>query len=100
MARATTDGARALLSLAGERPELVTDDAMRRAVADPRLLAANADVRLAAAVDVERAWIERHVLVPLMLADRWFSVDPDLRGMMVRPDGVPIFNDAYFGGAR
>ena len=31
------------------------------------------------------------VAVPLMTADRWFIVDPDLRGIQIREDGVPRF---------
>ena len=40
------------------------------------------------------------VAIPLLTADRWYTVDPDLRGVVLREDGVPLLFDAYFAGAR
>jgi hypothetical protein len=34
-----------------------------------------------------------------MTADRWFTADPDLRGVVIRPDGVPLIDGAYLAGA-
>lgn len=99
----TSDPALALLALAGRRQELLDDDAVRKALADPRLLAAAREDRVAAALALERAWLDAGVAVPLMTADRWFIVDPDLRGVQIREDGVPLLFDATFavgGGGR
>jgi hypothetical protein len=95
----TTDPALALLSLAGTRSELRAKDVARTALADERLLSRNRDDRVAAALALERAWIDLGVAIPLMTADRWFVVDPDLRGVVIRPDGVPLVDGAYFAGA-
>jgi hypothetical protein len=99
----TSDPALALLSLAGQRKDLVDDDAARRALADPRLLSSSHEERVAAALALERAWLDGGEVVPLMTADRWFVVDPDLRGVQIREDGVPLLFDATFamrGGLR
>lgn len=96
----TSDPALALLSLAGARPELVQDDAARKALADPRLLSSSEEERVAASVALERAWLDAGLAVPLLTADRWFSADPDLRGVRIREDGVPLLHDATFGGLR
>jgi hypothetical protein len=96
----TRDPALALLALAGMRPELSDDEGARRALADPRLLSASPEERVAAALALERAWLDGALAVPLLTADRWFIVDPDLRGVIIREDGVPLLFDAYFGGAR
>lgn len=94
----TTDPALALLALAGRRHELVDDAAVQKALKDARLLSADAEARLAAALAVERALLDAGVVVPLMTADLWFTIDPDLRGVAIRPDGVPLLDDAYWGG--
>ena len=96
----TTDPALALLALAGRRRELVADPAVEKALRDPRLLSADAEARLAAALAVERALLDARVVVPLMTAELWFTIDPDLRGVTIRPDGVPLLDDAYWGGSR
>lgn len=96
----TSDPALALLSLAGARPTLAEDEAARRALRDPRLLSSVEEERVAAAVALERAWLDAGLAVPLLTADRWFSADPDLRGVRIREDGVPLLHDATFGGLR
>lgn len=96
----TTDPALALLSLAGARPNLIDDEAAQRALKDPRLLSFSEEERVAAAVALERAWLDAGLAVPLLTADRWFSADPDLRGVRIREDGVPLLHDATFGGLR
>ncbi|MCC7070836.1 MAG: hypothetical protein IT383_05910 [Deltaproteobacteria bacterium] len=96
----TRDPALALLSLAGRRKDLVADPAVQRALANPLLLSASQDERVAAALTLERAWIDAGLAVPLLTADRWYTVDPDLRGVVLREDGVPLMFDAYFAGAR
>jgi hypothetical protein len=93
----TADPALALLSLAGERRELraATDAAV---LADPRLLSGDEEERVAAALELERHWQSRRLVVPLMTAQRWLAVDPGLRGVRLRPDGVPLLDDAWWGG--
>ncbi|MBI1949586.1 MAG: hypothetical protein HYS27_28120 [Deltaproteobacteria bacterium] len=96
----TRDPALALLSLAGRRKDLVGDPAVQRALSDPQLLSASQDERVAAALGLERAWMDAGLAIPLLTADRWYTVDPDLRGVVLREDGVPLLFDAYFAGGR
>jgi hypothetical protein len=100
----TADPALALLALAGKRKELLEDEAGRAALADPKLLSPSREERVAAALALERAWLDAGAAVPLMTADRWFIVDPDLRGVQIREDAVPLLFDATFavsaGGGR
>ena len=49
---------------------------------------------------LERRWIDERLVVPLMTADRWYAVDPALRGVRIRADGVPLLHDAYWGLRR
>lgn len=93
----TSDPSLALLALAGHRPE-VKAATPESALADKRLLSSSMEERVAAALTLERAWLDARVVVPLMTADRWFAVDPALRGVRVRADGVPLLDDAYWGG--
>lgn len=100
----TRDPALALLSLAGMRPELLQSEAAKKALADPRLLSALKQERVAASLTLERAWLDAGLAVPLLQADRWFTADADLRGVRIREDGVPLLHDATFvaapGGLR
>jgi hypothetical protein len=93
----TTDPALALLAMAGAHPTILVATPAEL-LADKRLLSARAEERLAAALLLERHWLTTRVVVPLMTADHWFGVDPGLRGVRVRPDGVPLLDDAYWGG--
>lgn len=95
----TTDPALALLSLAGSRPALKAALPEER-LKDPRLLSVSFEERLEGALALERAWIEARAIVPLMTAERWFAVHPALRSVKIRPDGVPLLDDAYWGDAR
>ncbi len=92
----TLDPALALLALAGTRPSLAEGGLLE----GPGLRSADPDLRLSAALAVERAWIEERRVVPLMTADRWVIVDPDLRGVVLRPDGVPLLLDAWWAVPR
>jgi hypothetical protein len=96
----TLDPALALLSLAGRRPELAGDTRAAHALEDPRMLSEKREDRLAAALALERVWLDAGNVVPLLTVDRWFSIDPDLRGVVLRADGVPLLDDAYWGGGR
>lgn len=93
----TTDPALALLSLAGAHPEILAATPVEL-LADKRLLSARPEDRMEAAILLEREWISSRVVVPLMTADRWFGVDPGLRGVRIRADGVPLLEGAYWGG--
>lgn len=92
----TLDPALAILALAGTRPSLIEGGAL----GDPALHSTDPSERLAAAMEVERAWIEQRRVVPLMTADRWIVVDPDLRGVILGPDGVPLLDGAWWTVAR
>ncbi len=93
---ATLDPALAVLQLAGQYPEVLARDT---SVAD-KLLSPDAGERLAAALLIETTWLEDRKIVPLLWAERWVSVDSDLRGLKLRPDGVPLLSDAHWGQAR
>ena len=94
------DAALSLLSFVGEREGLLGDDAVKKALADTRLLGDNDAQRLAAALALERALLDSHLVVPLIVVERALLVDPDLRGVVVRGDGVPLFDGAWWGGGR
>lgn len=89
------DPAVVLLSLGGSYDALADPT-----LAEPALLAEDPDRRLEAALDVERRWMQEGRVVPLMFADRWIAVDPDLRGVRLRPDGVPLLHDAWWAVPR
>jgi len=91
------DPALALLALAGRHPELRGLPAEKTPLANPDLLSGSLEKRMAAAIDLERYWLESHQVVPLLVADRWLGFQPGLRGVKLRPDGVPLLADAYWG---
>lgn len=92
----TQDPALALLELAGRKVELQTDEAGEGTL-NPRLLSRVEEERLEAALELERRWIEEHRVTPLMTAERWYTVDPKLREVHIRADGVPLLHDAFWG---
>lgn len=94
------DAALSLLSFVGEREALAREPAVERALADPRLLDGDAATRLAAALVLERALLESRLVVPLIVVERTVTVDPDLRGVVLRGDGVPLLDGAWWGGGR
>lgn len=93
----TADPALALLELASRFPDLQVRPPTDSPVADPRLLSADPEERVEAAIALERHWIETRAVVPLVTAERWFAFNPRLRGVRVRPDGVPLIDEAYWG---
>jgi hypothetical protein len=98
----TSDAALALLSFLGERPALMRDPAVARALdaaALGALLGKDPAARLAAALALERALLDARRVVPLLVVDRFLVVDPDLRGVVVRNDGVPLLDGAWWAGA-
>jgi hypothetical protein len=94
------DAALALLAFLGERPGLLRQPAVVRALDAGALLAADPATRLRAALALERALLEQRFVVPLLVVDRWLTVDPDLRGVGIRDDGVPLLEGAWWGGGR
>jgi hypothetical protein len=96
----THDAALALLAFLGERPSLLTDPAIARALDAAALLAADPAARLRAALTLERALLDGRLVVPLLFVDRALVVDPDLHGVQVRDDGVPLLDGAWWGGGR
>ncbi len=96
----TRDAALALLSFLGERPDLLEAPAVTKALDTRALLSADAASRLGAALALERALLDSRLVVPLLIVDRWLTVDPDLRGVVLREDGVPLLDGAWWGGGR
>lgn len=96
----TRDAALALLAFLGERPGLLRHPAVARVLDAAALLGADPAARLGAALALERALLDSRLVVPLLVVDRWISVDPDLRGVGVRDDGIPLLDGAWWGGGR
>jgi hypothetical protein len=96
----TRDAALALLAFLGERPDLLEAPAVGKALDTSALLSADAAKRLGAALALERALLDSRLVVPLLVVDRWLTVDPDLRGVVLREDGVPLLDGAWWGGGR
>ena len=94
------DAALSLLSFVGEREDLAREPAVEKALADPRLLGSDAAGRLAAALILERALLDSRLVVPLIVVERTITVDADLRGVVLRGDGVPMLDGAWWGGGR
>jgi hypothetical protein len=88
------------LSFVGEREGLAREPAVERALGDPRLLDGDDATRLAAALVLERALLESRLVVPLIVVERTVTVDADLRGVVLRGDGVPLLDGAWWGGGR
>lgn len=94
----TQDASLALLSFLGGRPELLDNPAVKRSLDVAGLLGKDPAARLAAALALERALLDSRLVVPLLVVDRFLVVDPDLRGVVVRGDGVPLLDGAWWGG--
>lgn len=92
----TQDPALALLELAGRKVELQTEEEGEGTL-NPQLLSPVEEERLEAALELERRWIEEHRVTPLMTAERWYTVDPRLRDVHIRADGVPLLHNAFWG---
>ena len=90
----TADPALALLDLAGSRPELL--DGEPSALPIPALLGPDVDARTLAALEIQERWVAEARVVPLMTTARWIVVHPDLHGVRVRGDGVPLLHDAFW----
>ena len=93
----TMEPALALLELAAARREVF--GALAPAVVDA-LLPPDPAPGAAAAADLEGVWLRERRVVPLFTAERWISVSPRVRGVRLRPDGVPLLHDAYITGPR
>ena len=89
------DDALSLLALAGRHAELSRVE-YRALLQDPRFLSPSAAQRREAAHALETAWLQSGVLLPLMVSRSWLAIPPTLKGIHVRSDGVPIFEQAYW----
>ena len=94
----TPDPALAMLFLAGRYPARLGQHISPKQ--QRALLSGNTDERLEAAVLQERAWLSERRIIPVMVADRVFTVDSALYGVKIRGDGVPLLDRAYWGAAR
>jgi hypothetical protein len=94
------DAALSLLSFVGERDGLASDKDVETALADGRLLARDPELRLAAALVLERALLDSRLVVPVVVIERIVAVDADLRGVVIRGDGIPLLDGAWWGGGR
>lgn len=92
---ASTDDALSLLALAGRQSDL-SQAGYRAFLEDPRLLSPSPAQRREAAHALEKAWLQSGRLVPLMVSRPWIAIPPALKGIHVRSDGVPIFEQAYW----
>lgn len=94
------DAALSLLSFVGERDDIARDSAVEQALGNPDLLDDDDQARLAAALTLERALLHSRLVVPLLVVERTVTVDADLRGVVLRGDGVPLLDGAWWGGGR
>ena len=60
------------------------------------LLAQDLSLRVEAAMELEREWLEERSVVPLVSQDFWYDVDPSILGLQITPDGTLIFKQAYW----
>jgi len=61
-----------------------------------RLLAVDDNVRLQAALDLERLWLQSGQVLPLLTAERWYTVRNGLQQLRLRDDGTLLLMDAYW----
>ena len=94
------DAALSLLSFVGERDDIARDSAVEQALGNPDLLDDDDQARLAAALTLERTLLHSRLVVPLLVVERTVTVDADLRGVVLRGDGVPLLDGAWWGGGR
>lgn len=60
------------------------------------LLAADPADRASTALTVEQRWLDAGRAVPLLTAARTITVNPSLRGVRIRGDGLPVLDDAWW----
>lgn len=63
------------------------------------LLGADKAARLEAAMSFERKLIESRAVIPLLLVDRVYEIHPELMGVRIRDDGIPLVADAWWGNS-
>ncbi|MEC9464942.1 MAG: hypothetical protein VX834_04105 [Myxococcota bacterium] len=84
-----------MLELMGRFPELRVGDGTLLL----KLLSDSRAARLEAALEVERAWIDSRRVIPLATLDVWYEVTSGLEGVSVSDEGVPLLDDAFWGGS-
>ena len=89
----SADAGVALLDLVAQHPDLQGDEESSMLF---QLLDEDSDKRLQAALMLEGRWIADGRVVPMLTAERWFALHPQLRKVRVRDDGIPILSDAYW----
>jgi hypothetical protein len=94
---AVADAALALLAVAGSQSSFDPGDQAGAALLDGALLSADADQRLGAALDLERALLGSRTAIALLSIDTTIAVSPRLHGVRLRIDGVPLMADAWWG---
>ncbi|MCP4502604.1 MAG: hypothetical protein GY822_21870 [Deltaproteobacteria bacterium] len=62
-----------------------------------QLLDEDEDTRLQAALQLEAQWMAQGVVIPLLRAERWFTLHPLLKRVRVRDDGMLLVSDAHWG---
>lgn len=62
----------------------------------PQLLSEDVEVRLEAALTIEREWLTQRSIIPLANVSAWYQVHPNLRGLRIAPSGVPVLTDAFW----
>jgi hypothetical protein len=90
------DPALALLELAALDPSLAALAGAR--LTDPALLSRSASERVRAALDLERAWLDSGLVLPLMTTQHWLATSEHLRGVRVSPLGMPSLLRAWTTG--
>jgi hypothetical protein len=88
------DAAISMLAFVGAA--LNNDEAILTSVRDARLLNADAAIRMAAALDLERSLQQQRALVPLLSVDSAVGVHPQLHGVRVLINGTPRLVDAWW----
>lgn len=89
----STDPAIALLELACLSPQLADAAGARLQVAG--LLHGSLSRRQHAAIELERFWLDEGWAIPLLSTQHWMVLDPDLEGVELRGDGVPVLTRAW-----
>ncbi len=61
-----------------------------------QLLSAHLETRLEAALEIEREWVSRRLIVPVATLSAWYEINPHLRGVRIASEGVPLLHDAFW----
>ena len=64
-----------------------------------RLLSPSPQERIEGAIVLERAWLDERRVIPLVSADFWVEIAPELKDVRLRPDGVVVLTEAFWSTA-